>query len=368
VEHWFDAFAKRIAQVRPSRRETLAALTGGASAWMFGVGAAAGQSPAGCARVYQGPVLTQRAVATETSLTLQHVISFDRASGRTTIDLVVMRGGELVVSGHAETSAQGAPSIELRYGREIDGVRRATAEIGEWGVLQGKMDGRAFVAPEHALSMDDATFLDGRPRPRIEFDPALHLSLRRLSETAVGSACRTAPVAEPPLPPPQLFRREPRPEGAFRASQPSRVRGCDPCLDACARAAECVGALPRLIDAVFNVPSWAARVAPCIVQYSQCAAACYGRGGGCCPIACGPDFCCDAGETCMSERRACCPAGSAVCSGYCCAPGVDVCAADGFCGCSRGHALCANECCSSDQVCCNGVRCCSPEGCRSGLC
>jgi hypothetical protein len=372
VDHWFDAFAKRIAQVQPSRRTALATLA--ASAWMFGVRTAHTQTlpMRGCTRAYQGDALVQRAVGSEAGITFQHSVSFDRNARRGFVDVVALWNGELLVSAHAETNAQGAPSVELRYGEGVDGVRRATVEIGEWRVLQGKVDGRSFLAPEHAQSMEDATFTDGRPRPRVQVGSEPREALRRASASAANGACRTAPVvdeASPQTLPARFVRREPRPQGGGRAAHPNRIQTCDPCLDACAQAAECVGALPAMIDTIFDVPAWSARAAACVVRYAECAARCYAIGGGCCPTDCGGGACCGRGESCMDGRGGgCCPTGRAVCSGHCCGPGVDTCAPDGYCGCPHDHTLCGEDCCAPDQVCCGGVRCCSPEGCQSGLC
>jgi hypothetical protein len=105
---------------------------------------------------------------------------------------------------------------------------------------------------------------------------------------------------------------------------------------------------------------------------------CYGAGGGCCPVACGPSVllglfpssCCHQGDTCLDPSSGrCCQSGLQACGGTTCCPSSAPCR-NGIC-CPVNRDVCTTPsgpvCCNIGQACAGG-QCCPIGLVRNGSC
>lgn len=384
MTHWFDTAVKAIANRDISRRGAIAAgigMAAGAAQRGFGlspVSMAFAQNAAAspCVRRNNGAAAITQFIASESGITVDKQVSYDRAKRTGAMRVTVKRGSTVIVQIDSGQTSDGQHAVRFTYGNEVGGIKNAILYSRDGHSFTGTIDGRQFTSGA-VRSLSEVHFADGKPAPQVRFDASLnHLSQSLLRRANVGLAtCKGLPVMQTRSATTTRSGYRTGPGDNWHLPGSHGAPACDHCLnDTCGgQFADCAGQPDDLANLVCP-PCYAARIVACEIKYFACLAGCYLPGRGCCPVLCGTpvvDNCCADNETCMQPNHTCCPAGHVVCRDRCCDSNVNTCASDGLCGCPVNttpcgdqccqHKCCGSQCCSSnDMECCGGT--CCPRG------
>lgn len=308
-------------------------------------------------------------------------------SGAIATDIRVKLGNRDLFRSSVDRAADGSVRMRWSYSLPIRGIREAVIVSTDGTTGVATIDGR--VSQPFALdSATPATFLDGRPAPRVRIGPRLQKAVAAaLAETAEeASKCWDRKLEHVSVDD-RDSGQAPGPETNAPADVPSDPGkpadapiGVDCILlgVGCQKAAEaCIGlgAWASTLCGPWAGACTGGAIGACLVGYGICfdhAA----RSPICCPTFCGGNLvsgyeCCRGEETCLSEsRNTCCSPGHAPCRGLeCCAEGKECCPnpISGVDNCCVGEEFCSSLGCCTNERSCNSVCCADDEVCFAPL-
>lgn len=404
MSHWFDRFCESRAQQSEekqlSRRSFLFGLTSAIAATSLTRSESAGARPLGrlpwtggqtvpdrlqrptnprltdqCARAWSGDEFTQSVAMTDSGITYQRQLTYNRATNIAVTATTVKLGDALVISTNTSVNVAGAANVTINYGPAVGGVRTAVLSSPDGKLFNGTVDDRAVRAEKPANGAISVEFLDHRPPSSVTADPAIGTVFNLVVHKARIKANSCVTVG-PMLTRGGTIRALGYKPGTNGPNDPGdgwyvpggtyNAPNCDRCWDNCVETAWDASGLSSWITYASVIGLAYAEAAFPIIAMA-CWGTCQLPGGGCCPVPCGGPFvCCGRDDQCF-QGNLCCPSNMVVCNNVCCGPNISTCAPDGSCGCPTGLLDCEQQCCGSGEICCGG-QCCVSTSCRNNSC